>query len=76
MIPWLALPPVTFFGKSLTERLIAKQWSLTRIRKLVQSICFLGQNVALFIMCHTQEFNTALTCMSIIIGESNQNQTS
>ncbi|KAL1403227.1 hypothetical protein pipiens_005757 [Culex pipiens pipiens] len=70
MIPWLALPPVTFFGKSLTERLIAKQWSLTRIRKLVQSICFLGQNVALFIMCHTQEFNTALTCMSIIIGLS------
>ncbi|XP_058452698.1 voltage-gated purine nucleotide uniporter SLC17A9 [Malaya genurostris] len=70
MIPWLALPPVTFFGKILTEKLIAKQWPLIRIRKLVQSICFLGQNVALFMMCHTQEFNIALTCMSIIIGLS------
>uniref|UniRef100_A0AAG5DMN7 Major facilitator superfamily (MFS) profile domain-containing protein n=1 Tax=Anopheles atroparvus TaxID=41427 RepID=A0AAG5DMN7_ANOAO len=70
MIPWLALPPVTFAGKLLTEHLLAKQWSLTRIRKVVQSICFLGQNCALFAMCRTQDFNMALTCMSIIIGLS------
>ncbi|XP_040167443.1 solute carrier family 17 member 9 [Anopheles arabiensis] len=70
MIPWLALPPVTFIGKLLTEHLLAKQWSLTRIRKLVQSLCFLGQNCALFLMCRTQDFNMALTCMSIIIGLS------
>ncbi|XP_053664689.1 solute carrier family 17 member 9 [Anopheles marshallii] len=70
MIPWLALPPVTFMGKLLTEHLLAKQWSLTRIRKLVQSLCFLGQNCALFVMCRTQDFNMALTCMSIIIGLS------
>uniref|UniRef100_A0A182P1M3 Major facilitator superfamily (MFS) profile domain-containing protein n=1 Tax=Anopheles epiroticus TaxID=199890 RepID=A0A182P1M3_9DIPT len=70
MIPWLALPPVTFMGKLLTEHLLAKQWTLTRIRKLVQSLCFLGQNCALFVMCRTQEFNMALTCMSIIIGLS------
>ncbi|KFB44190.1 AGAP008942-PA-like protein [Anopheles sinensis] len=70
MIPWLALPPVTFVGKLLTEHLLAKQWTLTRIRKVVQSICFLGQNCALFAMCRTQDFNMALTCMSIIIGLS------
>lgn len=70
MIPWLALPPVTILGKAFTEALISRQWPLTRIRKLVQSFCFLGQNVALFTMCHTEQFNIALACMSIIIGLS------
>lgn len=68
MIPWLTVPPTTFLAKYLTDYLISRSWSLTKVRKFIQSICFLGQNVALFIMCHTHEFNTALTCMSIIIG--------
>lgn len=69
MVPWLALPPCTFIAKQLTEYLIIKEWSLTRVRKVVQSICFLSQNIALFIMCQSNNFYVALTCMTIIIGE-------
>ncbi|KAL9692720.1 hypothetical protein quinque_015710 [Culex quinquefasciatus] len=66
LLSWLP----TYFHENFPLAKGWVQWSLTRIRKLVQSICFPRQNVALFIMCHTQEFNTALTCMSIIIGLS------
>lgn len=67
--PWLVVPPITLLAKVLTDYLISKNWSLTNVRKFIQSICFLGQNCALFVMCHTNNFNVALVSMSIIIGE-------
>lgn len=70
MVPWLALPPCTLIGKYLTDYLILRNWPLTRIRKVVESACFLSQNVALCIMCRTNNFYTALTCMTIVIGGS------
>lgn len=69
MIPWLALPPSTFFAKYLTGRLLARDWSTSSVRKLIQSCCFLAQNIALFIMSRTTDFHTALVCMTIIIGK-------
>lgn len=68
MVPWLALPPCTLIAKSLTEHLILREWTLTNVRKLIQSICFLAQNVALFIMCRSNNFYTALICMTVVIG--------
>lgn len=68
MVPWLALPPCTLFAKFVTDRLVARDWSLTNVRKIIQSCCFLGQNLALFCMCHTNNFSTALFCMTVIIG--------
>lgn len=68
MIPWLALPPCTFFAKYLTTRLIEREWPVTTVRKLIQSCCFAAQNVALFAMSRTTDFHTALICMTIIIG--------
>lgn len=69
MVPWLALPPCTLFAKFVTDRLVARDWSLTNVRKVIQSCCFLGQNLALFCMCHTTNFSTALFCMTVIIGK-------
>lgn len=69
MIPWIALPFMILFGKQLTDYLVARGWSLSTTRKVVQSCCFLGQNLALFIMSRTNDFNTALICMTAIIGE-------
>lgn len=69
MVPWLALLPSTLIARILTDYLIAQQWSLTRVRKLVQSCCFFGQNLALLCMCHTTNFYMALFCMTIIIGK-------
>lgn len=68
MVPWLALPPCTFLGKYITDYLIARDWPVTRVRKIVQSCCFLSENIALLIMCRTKNFYTALTCMTIVIG--------
>lgn len=68
MVPWLALPPCTLLGKALTDYLTGRGWSLTKVRKIVQSCCFLGENIALFCMCHTTNFETALLCMTIVIG--------
>uniref|UniRef100_A0A1B0GKF9 Putative solute carrier family 17 member 9-like protein n=1 Tax=Lutzomyia longipalpis TaxID=7200 RepID=A0A1B0GKF9_LUTLO len=70
MIPWLALPPCTILGKILTDWLVARKWSLTAVRKIVQSVCFLSQNIALAFLCHATDFSTALACMTIIIGGS------
>lgn len=62
------VPPITILAKLMTDYLLARNWSLTSVRKFIQSICFLGQNCALFVMCHTNDFNVALVSMSIIIG--------
>lgn len=69
MVPWLALPPCTLLGKAMTDYLMGREWSLTKVRKVVQSCCFLGQNIALFCMCHTTNFTAALICMTIVIGK-------
>lgn len=70
MMPWLCVPPITILAKLLTDFLLARKWSLTNVRKLIQSICFIGQNCALFVMCQAPSFNVALISMSIIIGKS------
>uniref|UniRef100_D3TNQ1 RNA polymerase II elongator complex subunit ELP3 n=1 Tax=Glossina morsitans morsitans TaxID=37546 RepID=D3TNQ1_GLOMM len=68
MIPWLSLPPSTFFAKYLTGRLLARDWSTSTVRKIIQSCCFAAQNLALFTMSRTSDFYTALICMTVIIG--------
>lgn len=69
MIPWLTIPIFTFAAKALNEHLMSRRLPTTRIRKIVQSICFAVQCFALFMMCHTTSFPLALLCMSIITGK-------
>lgn len=68
MLPWCLIPPTTLIAKCLTDRLKAKKYRLTNIRKLVQSICFLVQNFALMMVMNTKDFTTALSFMCICIG--------
>lgn len=68
MLPWCLIPPTTFIAKCITDRLKAKKYRLTNIRKLVQSICFLVQNVALLMVMNSKDFTTALSCMCLCIG--------
>lgn len=69
MVPWLAMPPCILIGKYMTGELLRREWSLTSTRKIVQSVCFLSQNVALFTMCHISNFYLTLICMTIVIGK-------
>lgn len=70
MIPWMVLPFCTLFAKLLTDRLIKKGWSLTATRKIIQSICFGAEILALLFMMRVKTFGAALTCMTVIIGGS------
>lgn len=71
MIPWMVLPLCTILAKMLTDRLIARNWSLTATRKVIQSICFGLEILALLIMItNVTSFPLALTCMTLIIGGS------
>lgn len=69
MIPWLALPPCTLLGKYMTDFLIRREWSMTNVRKSIQSICFVSQNMALLIMSRTNHLLVTLVCMTVVIGE-------
>lgn len=67
-LPWLMVPPFTFIAKYLTEILLLKKYNLTNVRKIVQSICFVVQIIALSIVMQTKNFPLTLGCMSLIIG--------
>lgn len=67
-LPWAFVPPCTIIAKYLTDNLLAKKFQLTSARKIVQSICFIGQCLSLWILMHTKNFTVSLLCMSIIIG--------
>lgn len=71
MIPWTALPFCTLLAKLLTDKLIARKWSLTAVRKIIQSICFTAQILALCVMMtNVTSFPAALACMTVIVGGS------
>lgn len=71
MIPWAALPFCTILAKLLTDKLISRNWSLTAVRKIVQSICFATEILALLVMMtNVKSFYGALACMTCIVGGS------
>lgn len=67
-LPWSLVPPSTIIAKFLTENLLAKKYKLGSVRKIVQSICFIGQCLALWIVMHTKNFTVSLICLSLVIG--------
>lgn len=70
MLPWCLIPPSTLLAKVLTSRLLSQKYRLTNVRKIVQSICFLVQNVGLLMVMNTKSFPMSLTCMCLCIGIS------
>lgn len=67
----MALPFCTLTAKVLTDKLIARNWSLTAVRKFIQSICFGIQIIALLVMMlPVTSFYAALACMTVIVGGS------
>lgn len=70
MIPWITLAPTTFLAKVLTDRLLARNWSLTAVRKIIQSLCFSIQILALLSLSNVTSFAAALICMTVAISGS------
>jgi ACS family sodium-dependent inorganic phosphate cotransporter-like MFS transporter 9 len=67
-LPWIFVPPCTLYAKHLTENLLAKKFSLTSVRKIIQSICYLVQIFALLIVMQTKNFTLTLICICMTIG--------
>lgn len=67
-LPWALVPPCTIIAKYITENLLARKLSLTSVRKVVQSICFVVQSLSLLLVMQTKSFTVSLISMSIIIG--------
>lgn len=67
-LPWAIVPPCTIAAKLLTDNLLSRKFQLTSVRKIVQSICFVVQCLALLIVMHTKNFTISLLCMSIVVG--------
>lgn len=67
-LPWLLVPPCTLYAKYLTENMLAQKYSLTNVRKIIQSICFLVQIFSLMLVMQTKNFTLTLICMSLTIG--------
>ncbi|XP_070495354.1 voltage-gated purine nucleotide uniporter SLC17A9-like [Chironomus tepperi] len=68
MLPWIAVLIFTIIAKNFTERMIAQKYHLTTVRKTVQAICFIVQNLSLFIVMNTKDFTVALISMCICMG--------
>lgn len=67
-LPWLMVPPCTLLAKYLSENLLARKFSMSSVRKIIQSICFLVQIFSLMIVMQTKNFTLTLICMSLTIG--------
>lgn len=67
-LPWLLVPPCTLAAKYLSDNLLAKKYSLTSVRKIIQSICSIVQIFSLMIVMQTKNFTITLICMSLTIG--------
>lgn len=67
-LPWSLVPLCTIIAKYVSESLLAKKYHLSSVRKIVQSICFIGQCFALWIVMHTKNFSVSLMCLSVVIG--------
>lgn len=55
ILPWLAMFISANIGGGIADNLIAKNWSITRVRKLMQTIGFLGPAIFLGLVAVTKQ---------------------
>ncbi|KAK7861820.1 hypothetical protein R5R35_000583 [Gryllus longicercus] len=70
VVPWLFGIVCTFTGKWLSERLLAKGFSVSSTRKIVESLCLGLQALSLSIISYYNNYFWALLNMTIAIGAS------
>jgi len=74
IIPWLAMFVCANIGGNIADFLLKKKMSITKVRKLMQTIGFLGPALFLGLVATTTHANLAVLFMSCALGLSSFSQ--
>ncbi|KAK6180103.1 hypothetical protein SNE40_012312 [Patella caerulea] len=68
VVPWIVTIPSSIFSGWLADKLITKGYSVTFVRKLMESVALLGTSFFLVFISYTTTYTGSLTCMAIAIS--------
>eukprot|EP00188_Purpureofilum_apyrenoidigerum_P006405 Plantae.Rhodophyta-Purpureofilum_apyrenoidigerum.ctg9934.p1 GENE.Plantae.Rhodophyta-Purpureofilum_apyrenoidigerum.ctg9934~~Plantae.Rhodophyta-Purpureofilum_apyrenoidigerum.ctg9934.p1 ORF type:complete len:278 (+),score=34.30 Plantae.Rhodophyta-Purpureofilum_apyrenoidigerum.ctg9934:1-834(+) len=68
ILPWLSMFLAANGGGYIADRLFKSGWELTHVRKLMQTIGFIGPAAFLTITAMTEDTATAVFCMTMALG--------
>jgi ACS family sodium-dependent inorganic phosphate cotransporter len=66
--PWIANFLGSIFAGWLADRMIARGWPITRVRKLMQTVAFAGPAAALITLASVNDAVTAVILLTITLG--------
>ena len=70
VVPWLVTIPTSILSGYVSDILISKGYSVTFVRKLMETISQLGTALALVVISYTNSYTGALTCMALAVALS------
>lgn len=67
-LPWTVMAIGSTSAGLLADKLIKSGWSVTRVRKTLQTVAFLGPALALIILSRSKDPRLAVACMTCALG--------
>lgn len=67
-LPWTVMAVGSTSAGLLADKLIKQGWSVTRVRKTLQTVAFLGPALALIILARSKDPRIAVACMTCALG--------
>ncbi|CAL1529513.1 unnamed protein product [Lymnaea stagnalis] len=68
VVPWLVTIPSTIGSGWLADHMIAKGYSVTFVRKTMQTVTFLGTAFFLFLISYVKSYEACLACMALAVA--------
>ncbi|KAK2194165.1 hypothetical protein NP493_2g17004 [Ridgeia piscesae] len=68
VVPWLVTIPSGIGSGWVADYLIAKGYSVTFVRKLMETISLFGTGIALLCLCTTSHYGAGLFCMAVAVA--------
>lgn len=69
-LPWFFMFIFANVGGLIADHLLSRGIVVTRVRKIIQAIGFLGPAISLFILIHVNTLGIALTCIASAVATS------
>ncbi|XP_062609999.1 voltage-gated purine nucleotide uniporter SLC17A9-like [Saccostrea cucullata] len=67
VVPWVVTMLSSIFGGWLADYMLSKGWSVTFVRKFIESIALCGTATALVLLSYTSTYGSALVLMAIAV---------
>ncbi|XP_074653726.1 voltage-gated purine nucleotide uniporter SLC17A9-like [Tubulanus polymorphus] len=68
VVPWLVSIPCSISSGLIADKLIAKGYSVGRVRKLMECIALLGSALSLVLISWSDNYLVSVCCMAVAIG--------